>query len=222
MTATVRLPLTPVLGASWDAAACVADCFLVVSRSRTRPRSDDHEQRDQCDAATDDRAVVLRCVALAPRGAPVSLVAAAPSMLRPHLWWTPWRESYARHKPPPVTASPIGAVRAGRRGTQSRPRVLPEIAGMVDTSTRSRTRPACTSRVPARTRIGAHVHGFSAPVGVNHCCTPAGVSVHRYQLLVLTPVVPIQRQPVAAVYQATHGRTSMIVGGPTVKFGATR
>jgi hypothetical protein len=35
-------------------------------------------------------------------------------------------------------------------------------------------------------------------------------------------VVPSHRQPFAGVYQGTHGLTSMIAGGATVKVGTTR
>ena len=44
----------------------------------------------------------------------------------------------------------------------------------------------------------------------------------RYQRLAPGPDVPIHCQPVAAVYQASHGRTSIVVGGVTVKFGACK
>ena len=85
VTATVRLPLTPVLGASWDAAACAADCCLVaepIANAAPKPTITSKAIRAMRRRMT---VPLSRCVPVAPSGAPVSLVAAAPSMLRPHL-----------------------------------------------------------------------------------------------------------------------------------------
>ena len=87
VTATVCFPLTPVFGASWEAAACVADCFLVVEPiANAAPNATSTSSAIRASRRRATVPLAASCWEVpAPSGATVSLDAAAPSMLRPHL-----------------------------------------------------------------------------------------------------------------------------------------
>jgi hypothetical protein len=68
---------------------------------------------------------------------------------------------------------------------------------------------------------GAQLHVVTVP-DCWHWATPVGVAVHRYHALAPGPAVPSHCQPVVEVYQASQGRTSIVLAvGSLLKLGAS-